>query len=109
MNSWLLIIFIAVGTFIIRLSFFELWGGKTVPAWLKQVLKYVPPAVVAAIVFPLCVASPATDTFGWPEFDTLRVIAGTAAFIAGLVLSRSMFWPILTGMAVLWGLQALLQ
>lgn len=105
MNNWLLIFCIAAGTFVIRLSFFELWAGKQPSAWLKKVLQYVPPAVVAAIVFPLCVATPVIDTFGWPQFDLNRVFAGVAALLVGILIKRNMVWPMLAGMSVLWGLQ----
>ena len=53
---WAIIVAMGVGTFALRYSFLGLSGYvEDVPPWLEQALRYVPAAVIAAIVFPALV------------------------------------------------------
>jgi branched-subunit amino acid transport protein len=49
---WLTIILAGILTFSIRLSFIYLLGRWQPPSWLGRALRFVPPAVLSAIIFP---------------------------------------------------------
>lgn len=103
--SWLPI-FLAAGlvTFATRLSFIALLGKVEVPPLLTRALRFVPAAVLSAIIFPeLMVREGAVDlSLGNP-----RLLAGALAVLVALK-TRSVAWIIGLGMAALWALQALL-
>ena len=104
MTLWLVVVVvIGIGTYLTRLSFVAVFGRYGVPAWLETPLRYIAPAVLAAIVAP-AVISPegAVDiTTANPKF-----IAGLVALVVAL-RTKSVAWTIVIGMAALWGLQAL--
>ncbi|MFC7187131.1 AzlD domain-containing protein [Halorubrum yunnanense] len=96
---WIAILLIGVATYGFRLSFIHLFGRiDEVPAAIKRPLRYVPPAVLAALVLPDLV------TLGPSVAATLldeRLIAGA---VAGVVAWRTenVFATIAVGMGVLW-------
>lgn len=50
---WFVVLVVGAGTFAIRLSFIELFGWlDDVPPDVERALRYVPPAVLAALVVP---------------------------------------------------------
>lgn len=100
---WLTIIGVSIGTYLMRLSFIELWKWMVVPPVLMRALNYVPAAVLAALVIPALLRSGgAIDVTP----DNLRLYAGlVAAFVAWY--SRNMLLTLGTGMIALWLLQAL--
>ena len=49
---WLVILAAGVGTFAIRLSFIALFGRLDVPEGVERALRFVPAAVLAALVAP---------------------------------------------------------
>jgi branched-subunit amino acid transport protein len=52
MNIWLILLATGLVTYGIRLSLIVLYGRHEMPAPLQQALRYVPPAVLSAIIFP---------------------------------------------------------
>jgi branched-subunit amino acid transport protein len=102
---WLTIAAVAVGTFLLRLSFIEMWKWLRVPPLLMRALEYVPAAVLAALVMPALLRSGGSIDV---SFDNLRLYAGLAA-LAVAWYSRSMLLTLTVGMAALWLLQALAQ
>jgi branched-subunit amino acid transport protein len=92
-------------TFAIRLSFIALLGRVQVPPLLTRALRFVPAAVLSAIIFPeLLVRGGAVD----PSPTNPRLLAGLLA--VGVALkTRSVTLTIGAGMAALWALQALLH
>lgn len=100
---WLTIIVVAAGTYVLRLSFIEIWKWIPVPPLLIRALNYVPAAVLAALVLPALTRSGDSIAIG---FDNLRLMAGLAAALVAWY-SRSMLLTVVTGMGVLWLLQAL--
>ncbi|MBL8504016.1 MAG: AzlD domain-containing protein [Rhodocyclaceae bacterium] len=97
---WGVIAGLGLATFATRLSFLALLGEAELPRWLKQILHYVPPAILAAIVAPQLLA-------GAPGLAATLDGPRTAAALAGLAVawaSRSTFATIAAGMAVLWAL-----
>lgn len=102
---WLVVLVAGAGTFALRFSFlalFERTGG--VPPRLGQALRYVPPAVFAALVVPAFVVG--GEGSSTAAFTPLRLLAGV---VAGVVAWRteSVLWTIVTGMVALVVLEAL--
>lgn len=96
---WTAILLIGVATYGFRLSFIHLFGRiDEVPARIKRPLRYVPPAVLAALVLPdLVTIRPSVAATLFDE----RLIAGA---VAGVVAWRTenVFATIAVGMGVLW-------
>ena len=96
---WIAIVAIGLATFGFRLSFIYLFGRiEGVPPQVRRPLTYVPPAVLAALVFPdLLTVEPTVAATLIDE----RLIAGVAA---GVVAWRTenVFATIAAGMGVLW-------
>lgn len=101
MSLWLIIILGGLITFAIRLSFILFWGRLNVPDWLQRALRFVPPAVLTAIIFPeLLIRNGSLDV----SITNPRLVAGAIAILVGLK-TRNMILTILVGMAALWLLQ----
>ena len=103
MSLWITMVAAGLLTFAIRLSFMFLWGRLSVPDWVQRALRFVPPAVLTAIIFPevfirqgALVLSPANP----------RLIAAAVAVVVGF-RSKNIVWTIAAGMLVLWLIQAL--
>ncbi len=100
---WTVIVLLGIGTYLIRFSFIGLIGERALPDWAVRCLRYVPVAVMPALVAPLIVWPEATG--GQP--DAARLIAAGAALGIG-VLTRSVVGAIFGGMAALYAAQALI-
>ena len=102
--SWLPALAVAgLVTFAIRLSFIAMLGRVEVPPLLTRALRFVPAAVLSAIIFPeLFVHDGAVDV----SLGNSRLLAGAVAVLVALK-TRSVAWTIAAGMAALWALQAL--
>ncbi len=103
MSLWITMFAAGLMTFAIRLSFMFLWGRFSVPDWLQRALRFVPPAVLTAIIFPEIFIRQGQImlTPGNP-----RLIAGAVAAFVGW-RSKNIVWTIAAGMLVLWLIQAL--
>ncbi len=102
-SLWLLFLAIGLGTFSLRFSFIYLFGKITMPEWLRRALKYVPAAVLAALVFPALTHPAGTLDI---SLNNLRLLAGLGGAIVAWK-TRNVLWTLITGMALLWILQAL--
>ena len=98
MNIWLIIGIVGLGTYLIRLSFIGVLGKVGVPRYIERPLRFVAPAVLAAIAIPELVAPAGTVDIG---FDNLRLIAGIIAIVVAWKV-RSMGPTIVAGMVSLW-------
>jgi len=92
------IVLLALGTYGLRLSFIQLheWIDEF-PPLLEDALIYVPPAVMAALVFPALLTLDGTVQ----GLLNLRVLAGALAAVVAW-RTGSMLATIVVGMAVLW-------
>lgn len=104
MNRWLVLAGLAVGTYLLRLSFLALFGRLDgVPPRVEALLRFVPPAALAALAAPGFLA---------PE-GALALAPGNERLLAGLVAgavawrTESVFATIAVGMAAVWALAAL--
>jgi branched-subunit amino acid transport protein len=99
---WFTILGAGVVTFALRLSFIALLGSVEVPPFLERALRFVPAAVLTAVVVPLLLYES-----GAPEISL-----GNERLLAGLVAvlicwrTRSVPLTLVGGMATLWTLQA---
>jgi branched-subunit amino acid transport protein len=92
---------IGVLTYACRLSFIALFGRlDEIPPGVERVLRFVPAAVLAALVLPSFVTLDASS------FATDKFIAGTLA-AAVAWHTEDVFATLVTGMAVLWGVRFL--
>jgi branched-subunit amino acid transport protein len=101
MNIWLVMLIGGLLTFAMRLSFIYLYGRFEVPETLRRALRFVPPAVLSAIIFPeLLIRGVELDLTTGNE----RLLAGiTAILTAGF--TKNILLTILAGMAALLFLQ----
>ncbi len=104
MNIWPVVLVGGLLTFLIRLSFILLIGQRQIPAWLRRGLRFVPPAVLTAIILPEMLVQ--NDQL-FVSFGNARLLAGV---LAGLIAwrTRSAVLTILAGMLALWLLQIFL-
>ena len=95
---WLTIIFAGLLTFLTRLSFIFLLGRWQLPLGLARALRFVPPAVLSAIIFPEVLINGGGLHLG---ADNLRL---WAALLAALVAwrTRSVLLTIAVGMGALY-------
>ena len=100
---WLMIILLAVGTFLIRFSFLGMVGSRQMPDWVLRHLRYTPVAVLPGLVAPLVLWPEATG--GSPDAARL-VAAGVTIFVAWW--RKSVLWGVAAGFASLVALLNLL-
>ncbi len=99
-SIWLIIVLVSVSVFLLRASFFFLRGHVEMPGWFERALRFVPAAVLSALVFPALLL-----VNGAPSVANPRLLAG---LVAALVAwrTRNLLATIAVGMAVLLLLQA---
>jgi len=83
MQLWIVIIAGGLLTYLTRLSFIALFGRYKVPELVQRGLRFVPPAVLSAIIFQELLIR---DGAGYISIGNLRLIAG---LVAGLVAWRT--------------------
>jgi branched-subunit amino acid transport protein len=98
---WLTITIAGLLTFLTRLSFFLLLDHWQPPEVLRRGLRYVPPAVLSAIIFPELLIRNGSLDFSLGNY---RLLAGLVAVVVGW-RTRNIFLTIAAGMAVLYALQ----
>ena len=102
MNIWLVMLLGGALTFGMRLSFIYLFGRFEIPALVQRALRFVPPAVLSAIIAP---------ALFMPD-NTLDLSLSNAYLMAGVVAilvawrTKSTLWTILAGMLTLLMLMA---
>lgn len=100
-QSWLLVLGLAIGTFLIRYSFIGLFADRDMPRWMDRALKLMVPAIFAAIVFSgvMMVGGQIAGLDQWP-----RYAAALIALIAAMATRGNMLITVVVGMAALHGL-----
>jgi branched-subunit amino acid transport protein len=105
LKLWLVIGAVGLLNYLSRLSFIAIFAQRTIPPWLVRALRYVPAAMLTALIVPMIVA-PSLQAVGPVDAD-LRVlaalVAGAVAFTSGSTLKT-----LVAGMGTLWLLQMLL-
>lgn len=103
MDLVLLIVAMAVVTFLARYSMIAVLGRWNVPPDLTRALEFVPIAAFAALVAPELVLREGQFVIG---LINPRFVAGIAAIAAALI-SRNVLITLGTGMGVMWIVQGL--
>lgn len=105
MSVWLTLLAAGVLTFATRLSFIVILGRVPVPPLIRRALRFVPAAVLTAIIFSETLLR---DRQLYLSLDNNRLLAG---LIATLVAwrTRNILLTIAAGMAALWLLQFFLN
>ena len=105
LTLWLTIVGAGAITFALRLSFIALLGRIEIPLLLGRTLRFVPAAVLTAVVIPLL----------FYNNGALEVSLGNERLLAGAVAAliawrtRSVLFTLGGGMVMLWALQAIGQ
>jgi branched-subunit amino acid transport protein len=97
MSIWLTIIVAGLLTFGTRLSFIFLLNKVRMPDWFRRGLRFVPAAVLSAIILPELTSPGGTLNLSWHNY---QLLAGIAAILVAW-RTRNVILTILAGMAVL--------
>ena len=105
MTDLLIVVSIGIGSYLLRLSFVAIVGDRTMPDWALVPLRYVAPAVLAAIVAP-AVLMPDGVLDVAPASNPRAIAALVAITVAWK--TKNVIAVIVAGMSVVWFLQAVL-
>ena len=104
MEVWLIFIGMMLVTYSVRLSVIGFLGQDGMPEVLRRALRYVPPAALAALIFPdLLLRGGALDI----SPGNVRLLAAMGATLVAW-RTRNALLSIGAGMILLWILQAVL-
>lgn len=103
LELWLVILALAVCTFLTRFSFLGVIGNRKLPDWVLRHLRYTPVAVLPALIAPLVLWPAATGG----QTDPARLLAALTTLGVGL-LTRNAILSIMAGGAMLFGMLYLL-
>lgn len=102
--SWLVILAVSAVTFTMRMSFIAVVKPHAIPPAVQRLLRYVAPAVLAAIVVPpILIRADALDLGP----DNPRLVAAAVAVVIAW-FGRSVVATVAGGMGTLWLMQWLL-
>ena len=98
LTSWMIVLGLAIGTFLIRYSFIGLFANRLIPPWLEHGLKLMVPAIFGAIVFTgvAMVGGQLAGLHHWPRYAAALVAFGFAIRSKGNIL-----WTVGSGMTAL--------
>jgi branched-subunit amino acid transport protein len=99
MTMWIVVITAGIATFAIRFVFIGLFGRIEIPPTLERSLRYIAPAVLAALTLP-AVLAPGGTFDPWNPFVPAAIIGGLAAWA-----TKSIGAAIVVGLPALWLLQ----
>lgn len=97
MNIWLVMLLGGLITFLIRFSLIYLFGRFRIPETLGQALRYVPPAVLSAILVPELFFHEGALSL---SLDNPRLLAGLVAILVAWITKNTLI-TILAGMLAL--------
>ncbi|HET6596375.1 MAG TPA: AzlD domain-containing protein [Anaerolineales bacterium] len=101
MSIWLVMLLGGLITFLIRFSLIYLFGRFKIPETLGRALRYVPPAVLSAIIFPELFFQEGTLNL---SLENTRLLASLIAILIAWI-SRNTLITIIAGMIALFVLQ----
>ena len=97
LKIWAVILLVGALNYASRLSFIAFFARRAVPPLLARALKYVPAAMLTALILPMVVEPHGLAT----DFATPRVAAALVAAVVAW-FTRSTLPTLGAGMAVLW-------
>ena len=103
MRFWIVIVIVGLLNYLSRLSFIAFFANRSMPPMLGLALKYVPAAMLTALVVPMIVTVPSMT-------QGLQIDARLPAAIVAVAVAsrfRSTIATLVSGMGALWVLRAL--
>jgi branched-subunit amino acid transport protein len=100
LKLWAVIVIVGAFNYLSRLSFIAFFARRSVPPLLARALKYVPAAMLTALILPMVVDWHGADT----DFATPKVVAAVVA-VACAFVTHSTLKTLAVGMVSLWVLQ----
>jgi branched-subunit amino acid transport protein len=100
LKLWAVIAIVGVLNYASRLSFIAIFARRRAPALLERAFRYVPAAMLTALVVPMVAFVPDVAD----SVDTPRILAAAIAAVVAFY-TRSTLRTIVAGMAALWLLQ----
>jgi branched chain amino acid efflux pump len=98
LKLWVVIFAVGLLNYLSRLSFIAVFARRGMPPLLERALKYVPAAMLTALILPMIITDPAAgNAMAFNPKVAAAIIAGVVAFF-----TRSSLWTLGTGMAALW-------
>lgn len=92
------VLIIGIGTFLFRFIFIFFFGKFQLPVLLQKAMRFVPPAVLSALVFPALVVQNKEIMF---TLENPRLIAGMLAMLVAWK-SQNLFLTMMVGLTVFW-------
>lgn len=104
MSNLGIIFAIGIGTYLLRLSFIGIIGDRVMPEWALVPLRFVAPAVLAALIAPSVLLND-----GALDLSPASNPRAIAAFVALLLAWKTRSVPVViaAGLATVWALQAM--
>ncbi len=103
MPAWLIILLMGLVTYLIRLSFIGGLGKVDLPPLVRRALRFVPPAVLTAIIVPeVLLPAGVVDI----SLGNTRLLAGVLAAVVAW-RTKNVVLTVAAGMGALWVIQAL--
>ncbi len=101
LKLWAVIVAVGLLNYLSRLSFIAVFAQRALPPLLARALRFVPAAMLTALIVPMIVTGPPAAAAAWTD---PRVIAALAAGAAAFA-TRSTLATLGLGMGSLWLLQ----
>ena len=101
LKVWLVIVAVGALNYLSRLSFIATFGRRSMPAWLARSLKFVPAAMLTALVLPMIVGVPTATALAWANPKALAAVAAAVTAFH----THSTLKTLAVGMLALWFLQ----
>lgn len=100
LKLWAIVAIVGVLNYLSRLSFIAIFARRHVPVLLARAFRYVPAAMLTALVLPMVVGAPGETLSASVPRIVAAILAGVVAFA-----TRSTLGTLATGMVALWALQ----
>jgi branched-subunit amino acid transport protein len=104
LKLWAVVFAVGALNYFSRLSFIAFFAKRSIPPLLARALKYVPAAMLTALVLPMVVDVSPTGAISW---SIAKVAAATLAAVVAY-FAKSSPKTLIVGMSALWILQWLL-
>ena len=102
LKLWIVIVVVGALNYASRLSFIAFFANRNVPPLLARALRFVPVAMLTALVVPMVLSPTAAGALAGVN---PRIPAALVAFVVAF-FTRSTLKTLLAGMGSLWLLQA---
>lgn len=103
LKLWIVILAVGALNYLSRLSFIAFFASRSMPPLATRALKFVPAAMLTALIVPMTLAADAHGAAINPRIPA-AIVGGVVAWV-----TRSTLATLGAGMAALWALQWLLH